>query len=42
VRTTIVDGEVLVDEFAPVRVDRREIAIAARVAARELASRAGL
>ena len=26
VRTTIVDGEVLVDEFAPVRVDRRQIA----------------
>jgi 5-methylthioadenosine/S-adenosylhomocysteine deaminase len=42
VRTTIVDGALLVDEFAPVRVDRREIAIAARVAARELASRAGL
>src|SRR5207244_9696999 len=26
VRTTIVDGDVLVDEFSPVRVDREEIA----------------
>src|SRR4051812_36923193 len=42
VRTTVVDGEVLVDDFAPVRVDRTEIAIAAREAARQLASRAGL
>ena len=25
VRTTIVDGEVLVDDFAPVRVDRAEV-----------------
>ena len=42
VRTTIVDGVLLVDEFAPLRVDRREIAIEARAAAHELASRAGL
>jgi 5-methylthioadenosine/S-adenosylhomocysteine deaminase len=42
VRTTIVDGEVLVDEFDPVRVDRAEIARSGRVAARELASRAGI
>ena len=41
VRATIVDGELLVDEFAPVRVDRAEVAIAARAAARDLASRAG-
>ena len=38
VRTTIVDGEVLVDDFAPVRVDRRDIVHDARVAARELAA----
>jgi 5-methylthioadenosine/S-adenosylhomocysteine deaminase len=42
VRTTIVDGEVLVHDFAPVRVDRREVAIAARAAAEELAKRASL
>ena len=42
VRTTIVDGELLVDEFAPLRVDRAEVAIHARAAARELAARAGL
>jgi len=36
VRTTIVDGELLVDEFASVRVDRVEIAVAARAAARTL------
>jgi 5-methylthioadenosine/S-adenosylhomocysteine deaminase len=42
VRTTIVDGELLVDEFAPVRVDRGEIAIQARTAAQELARRADL
>ena len=41
VRTTVVDGELLVDEFAPVRVDRSEVAVAARAAARDLASRAG-
>jgi 5-methylthioadenosine/S-adenosylhomocysteine deaminase len=42
VRTTIVDGELLVDDFAPLRVDRMEVAIEARAAARNLASRAGL
>jgi 5-methylthioadenosine/S-adenosylhomocysteine deaminase len=42
VRTTIVDGELLVDEFAPVRIDRREIAIQARTAAEEVARRADL
>ena len=42
VRTTIVDGELLVDDFAPVRVDRAEITAEARRAARDLAMRAGL
>jgi len=42
VRTTVVDGELLVDEFAPVRVDRVEIAAVARNAAHQLAARAGL
>ncbi len=42
VRTTVVDGEVLVDDFASVRVDRTEIAITARAAALELASHAGI
>jgi len=42
VRTTVVDGELLVDEFMPVRVDRAEVAAAARAAARELAARASL
>jgi 5-methylthioadenosine/S-adenosylhomocysteine deaminase len=42
VRTTIVDGVVLVDDFAPLRVDRVEIAADARAAAHQLASRAGL
>ena len=42
VRTTIVDGEVLVDEFSPVRVDRAEVAAEARRTARQLASRAGV
>jgi 5-methylthioadenosine/S-adenosylhomocysteine deaminase len=42
VRTTVVDGVLLVDDFAPLRVDRAEIAIEARAAARQLASRAGL
>jgi len=40
VRTTIVDGEVLVDDFAAVRVDSTELAISARAAARDLAARA--
>ena len=42
VRTTVVDGEVLVDDFAPLRVDRREIAADARAAAHEVAARAGV
>jgi 5-methylthioadenosine/S-adenosylhomocysteine deaminase len=42
VRTTIIDGVLLVDDFAPLTVDRAEIAIEAREAARRLASRAGL
>ena len=42
VRTTIVDGVLLVEDFTPLRVDRAEIAADARIAARQLASRAGL
>jgi 5-methylthioadenosine/S-adenosylhomocysteine deaminase len=42
VRTTIVDGAVLVDDFAPVRVDRAEVVADARRAARALAARAGV
>jgi 5-methylthioadenosine/S-adenosylhomocysteine deaminase len=42
VRTTIVDGEVLVDEGLPVRVDPAEIVAEARAAARELAARASV
>jgi len=42
VRTTIVDGEVLVHDFTPLRVDRREAAIEARAAAKDLAARAGV
>jgi 5-methylthioadenosine/S-adenosylhomocysteine deaminase len=42
VRVTIVDGHVLVDDFTPIRVDRVEVAISARAAARELAGRAGI
>ncbi len=41
VRTTIVDGHVLVDEFAPVREDPAEVAALARAEARALAARAG-
>jgi 5-methylthioadenosine/S-adenosylhomocysteine deaminase len=40
VRTTIVDGEVLVDDFAAVRVDPAALALSARAAARDLAARA--
>jgi len=36
VRTTIVDGEVLVDDFAPTRVDRGQVAAEARAAATRL------
>ena len=42
VRTTIVDGEVLVDDYRPTRWDARELAAAARSEARALARRAGL
>jgi 5-methylthioadenosine/S-adenosylhomocysteine deaminase len=42
VRATVVDGVLLVDEFAPVRVDRREVAVEARAAARDLARRANV
>jgi len=42
VRTTIVDGDVLVDDFAPLRVDRAEVAAEARAAAHDLAGRAGI
>jgi cytosine/adenosine deaminase-related metal-dependent hydrolase len=42
VRTTIVDGQLLVDARTPVRMDRAEIAAEARAAARDLAARAGV
>jgi 5-methylthioadenosine/S-adenosylhomocysteine deaminase len=42
VRTTIVDGEVLVDDFAPLRVDLAALAVEARAAARRVAARAGI
>jgi 5-methylthioadenosine/S-adenosylhomocysteine deaminase len=42
VRATIVDGQLLVDDFTPLRVDRAEVAVAARAAGRELATRAGI
>ncbi len=42
VRTTIVDGHVLVDDFRPSRWDAREIAATARAAATALARRAEL
>jgi 5-methylthioadenosine/S-adenosylhomocysteine deaminase len=42
VRTTIVDGDLLVDDFAPVRLDRTDVTVEARDAARRLAARAGL
>jgi 5-methylthioadenosine/S-adenosylhomocysteine deaminase len=42
VRTTIVDGEVLVDDFAPARLDRAEVVVEARLAAHALAARAGV
>lgn len=41
VRTTIVDGHVLVDEFAPTREDPGEVAALARREAAALAARAG-
>jgi cytosine/adenosine deaminase-related metal-dependent hydrolase len=42
VRTTIVDGDVLVDDFTPVRIDRAEVVASARLAAQALAARAGV
>src|SRR4051812_7876857 len=42
VRATVVDGELLVDAFAPLRVDRTELAADARRAARTLADRIGI
>jgi len=42
VRTTIVDGDVLVDDFTPIRVDPAEVVAEAREAARLLASRANV
>src|SRR4051812_10665066 len=42
VRTTIVDGELLVENGVPLRVDRLEVVAEARDAARELAARAGV
>ena len=42
VRTTIVDGEPLVDDFTPLRIDRAEAAAQARIAARDLLLRAEL
>ncbi len=40
VRTTIVDGRVLVDRFTPLHIDRAEVVADARRAARDLAERA--
>jgi 5-methylthioadenosine/S-adenosylhomocysteine deaminase len=42
VRTTIVDGDVLVDNFVPVRVDRAQVVAEAQLAALELAARADI
>ena len=42
VRTTVVDGRVLVDDFRPAAWDPAELAAAARAEARALANRAGL
>jgi len=42
VRTTIVDGQVLIDEFKPTRWDFNEITATARAEAKALASRANL
>lgn len=41
VTTTIVDGELLVEDGKPVRIDRGAVIAEARAAARELATRAG-
>lgn len=42
VRTVAVDGQVLVDEFRPVRLEEAEVVAGARRATRDLLSRAGL
>ena len=42
VRTTIVDGRVLVHDFTPLHIDRREVAEEARTAAKDLSMRAGI
>jgi 5-methylthioadenosine/S-adenosylhomocysteine deaminase len=42
VRLTMVDGEVLVDRFALLHLDAAEITASARIAANELAGRAGI
>jgi 5-methylthioadenosine/S-adenosylhomocysteine deaminase len=42
VRTTIVDGRVLVYDFTPLHIDRREVAQEARTAAKDLSMRAGI
>ncbi len=42
VRATIVDGDVLVRDFAPTRMDPAEVGRDARLAARDLAARTGL
>ena len=42
VRTVVVDGEVLVHDFALTRADEQEVAASARAAATELGRRAGL
>jgi cytosine/adenosine deaminase-related metal-dependent hydrolase len=42
VRTTIADGELLVDQFTPLRMDRAAVVAEARRSARELVNRAGL
>jgi 5-methylthioadenosine/S-adenosylhomocysteine deaminase len=42
VRTAVVDGNVLVHDFAHLRVDSKEVAVAARAAAEKLSRRAGL
>lgn len=42
VRTTIVDGDLLVHDFTPLHIDRIEVVESARMAARDLAGRAEL
>lgn len=42
VRMTMVDGDILVDEFSLTRVDKVEVAAIAAAAARDLAGRAGI